>query len=97
MGILFDRSSAIVSITMVTRYRMIETVIRNAGWQQVAESKRFVWMIESVWSTHLAQKDRQRMVLYENTEISELTKHKSLRIFGLLLKITYSGTWSLFA
>ena len=54
-------------------------------------------MIESAWSTHFAEKGRQRMVLYENTEISELTEHKSLRNFGLQLKITNSGTWSLFA
>ena len=63
----------------------------------MAESKRFTWMIESMWSIHLAQKGRERIVLYENMEISELTKHKLLRIFGLLLKITNSGTWSLFA
>ena len=73
------------------------SVIRNEGRRRVAESKRFAWMIESAWSTHLAQKGRQRMVLYENREISELTKYKSLRNFGLLLKITNSGTWSLFA
>ena len=63
----------------------------------MAESKRFTWMIEIMWSIHLAQKGRERIVLYENMEISELTKHKLLRIFGLLLKITNSGTWSLFA
>ena len=57
----------------------------NAGRRRVAESKRFAWMIESTWSTHLAQKGRQRIGLYENTEISELTKHKLLRNFGLLL------------
>ena len=70
------------------------SIICNAGRRRVAESKRFAWMIESAWSTHLAQKVRQRIVLYENTKISELTKHKALRNFGLLLKITNSGTWS---
>ena len=54
-------------------------------------------MIESAWSTHLAHKGRKRIVLYKNTEILELKKNKSLRIFGLLLKITNLGTWSLFA
>ena len=73
------------------------SVIHNAGRQRVAESKRFAWMIESAWSTHLVQKGRQRIVLHEYTEISELTKHKPLRNFGLQLKITNSGTWSLFA
>ena len=52
----------------------------------MAESKRFTWMIESAQSTHLAQEGRQRIVPYEKNGNTRIEKHKSLRIFGLLLK-----------
>ena len=52
----------------------------------MVESKHFAWMIDNAWNTYLAQKGRERIVLEENTDISELTKHKLWRNFGLLLK-----------
>ena len=59
VGILLDQLSAAVSIAMVTRCCVIETLLyAMQDGNEWPESKRFTWMIESAWNTHLAQEGR---------------------------------------
>ena len=85
-GILFDRSSTTVSVAMVARRRMIDTPLyaMQDGNEWLKVNASHGWL-RACGAPILHRKVGKGWFFYENMEISELTKHKLLRIFGLSL------------